>query len=131
VGAWQALDPANQCVFESGDSFSEQLGVGAVVGDEIWDQQSRIRVKMGPLKQDQYLSFLPGGSAFEPLRELSRFFCGTQLEIEVQLILKRDEVPQCDLGEDSLAGPRLGWFTWMKSGPTFDRAPADTVLLIA
>src|SRR5215467_8809272 len=42
VGAWQSLDPDNQCVFESSDSFSEQLGVGAVVGDEIWDQQSRI-----------------------------------------------------------------------------------------
>ena len=48
--------------------------MGAVVGDEIWDQQSRIRVKMGPLTQEQYLSFLPGGSAYEPLREMSRVF---------------------------------------------------------
>ena len=44
---------------------------------------------------------------------------------------ERAVVPRCDLGEDSLAGPRLGWFTWMKSGPDFDRAPADTVLLLA
>jgi predicted component of type VI protein secretion system len=49
----------------------------------------------------------------------------------VQLILQREAVPKCDLGEAGLAGPRLGWFTWMKSGPEFDRAPADTVLLIA
>ena len=74
--------------------------MGAVVGDEIWDQQSRVRVKMGPLNQEQYLGFLPGGSAYEPLREMSRFFCGTQLEFEVQLILQREEVPKCDLGED-------------------------------
>ncbi|MBZ5727228.1 MAG: type VI secretion system baseplate subunit TssG [Acidobacteriia bacterium] len=131
VGAWQPLDPASQCGLAGDGSFSGQLGVGAVVGDEIWDQQSRIRLKLGPLTQEQYLGFLPSGAAYEPLRTLTRFFCGTQLEIEVQLILERVVVPRCDLGEDSLAGPRLGWFTWMKSGAEFDRAPDDTVLLLA
>ncbi len=131
VGAWQPLEKADQCDLGNGMSLSSQLGVGTVVGDEIWDQQSRIRLKLGPLTQEQYLGFLPGGSAYEPLRELARFACGAELEIEVQLILERAVVPRCKLGEDSLAGPRLGWFTWMKSGPDFDRAPADTVLLLA
>ena len=130
VGAWQPLASSDQCDLESG-ALSAQLGVGAVVGDEIWDQQSRIRLRLGPLTQEEYLGFLPAGAAFEPLRELARFFCGMHLEIEVQLVLKREVVPQCDLGEGSLAGPRLGWFTWMKSGAEFDRAPADTVLLLA
>jgi len=44
------------------------------------------------------------------------------------LILQREEVPRCDLGKDDMAGPRLGWLTWMKSGPEFDRAPSDTIL---
>ena len=61
--------------------------MGAVVGDEVWDQQSRIRLKLGPLTLEQYLSFLPNGTAYEPLRELAQFFCGASLEIEVQLIL--------------------------------------------
>lgn len=130
VGAWQALDPSNQCVFEDGDSYSEQLGVGVVVGDEIWDQQSRLRLVLGPLTAEHYLGFLPGGSAFEPLRDLVRFFCGPELEIEVQLVLSRDEVPRCNLGDDGVAGPRLGWFTWVKSGADFDRAPSDTVFLL-
>ncbi len=131
VGAWQPLDKSDQCDLGSGPTFSSQLGVGSVVGDEIWNQQSRIRLKLGPLTQEQYLSFLPGGSASEPLRELARFCCGTYLEIEVQLILQRAVVPRCDLGDDRLAGPRLGWFTWMKSGQDFDRSPSDTVLLLA
>jgi len=131
VGAWQPLGKADQCEMGNEASFGSQLGVGAVVGDEIWNQQSRIRLQMGPLTEEQYLGFLPGGTACEPLRELARFFCGTHLEIEVQLVLQRAVVPRCNLGEDSLAGPRLGWFTWMKSGPDFDRAPADTVLLLA
>jgi len=131
VGAWQPLARADQCDLGSGPTLNSQLGVGTVVGDEIWDQQSRIRLKLGPLTQKQYLDFLPGGNAYKPLRELARFSCGAHLEIEVQLILERAVVPRCELGEDSRAGPRLGWFTWMKSGPDFDRAPADTVLLLA
>jgi type VI secretion system protein ImpH len=130
VGAWQSLDPSNQCVFEDGLSFSEQLGIGVVVGDEIWDQQSRIRLMLGPLTVEQYLGFLPGGAAFDPLRDLVRLFCGADLEIEVQLILARGEVPRCEMGKDDIAGPRLGWFTWMKSGMGFDRAPSDTVFLL-
>jgi len=102
-----------------------------VVGDAIWDQQSRIRLRLGPLTQEQYLNFLPSGNALKPLRELTRFFCGPELEVETQLILKQKEVPRCDLGKDDLAGPRLGWFTWMRSGMEFDRSPGDTVLLLA
>jgi type VI secretion system protein ImpH len=128
VGAWQALALPDQCEFDTGMSFSEQLGVGAVVGDEIWDQQSRIRLRLGPLTEEQYLGFLPGGGAFEPLRDMTRFFCGRHLEVEVQLVLQREEVPRCDLGKDDLAGPRLGWLTWMKSAGDFDRSPSDTIL---
>jgi len=131
VGVWRELHTTDQCTFDDGDSFSEQLGVAAVVGDAIWDQQSRIRLKIGPLAHERYLHFLPSGTAWEPLCELTRFFCGPDLEVEAQLILEQEEVPRCELGKDDRAGPRLGWFTWMRSGPDFDRSPGDTVLLLA
>ena len=131
VGAWQRLGKADQCELGNGASFTSQLGVGTVVGDEIWDRQSRIRLKLGPLTERQYLDFLPGGAAYEALRELARFSCGIHLEIEVQLSLQREAVPRCELGEVGLTGPRLGWFAWIKSGPDFDRAPEDTVFLLA
>jgi len=130
VGSWQTLDPAERCVFEGADSTAEQLSVGAVVGDAIWDRESRVRIKLGPLSQEQYLSFLPCGGAWEPLRALTKFFCGPSLEVEVQLILKQPEVPRCEIGNESEAGPRLGWLTWMKSGTEFDRSPGDTFLLL-
>jgi len=130
AGSWQALDSADQSVFENGDSFSEQLAVGLVAGDAVWDQQSRVRVKLGPLTREQYLGFLPSGSAHDALHSLILFFCGPHLEVELQLVLQRAAVPSCDLGEESASGPRLGWFTWMKSGTEFDRAPGDTVLLL-
>jgi type VI secretion system protein ImpH len=130
VGAWYALDEKNQCRFEAGDSDSEKLGFGAVVGDEIWDQQSRARIRLGPLSMERYLDFLPVGKSYEPLRALTRFFSGGDLEFEVQLVLKQKEVPKCTLGTDGADAPRLGWFTWMKSAPAFDRSPGDTILLL-
>ncbi|HUS06614.1 MAG TPA: type VI secretion system baseplate subunit TssG [Bryobacteraceae bacterium] len=126
MGAWHSLDPADQCEFQWGNSYSEQLGLGAVVGDEIWDQQSGIRLRLGPLTAQQYADFLPQGSAYEPLRAITKFFSGGELDFEVQLILKREEVPACELGD---ASPRLGWSTWVKS-VAMTRDPSDTILRI-
>jgi type VI secretion system protein ImpH len=131
IGVWRPLDSSDQCALSEGDTYSEQLGVAAVVGDAVWDQQSRIRLKLGPLTQEQYLSFLPTGRNWKALRELTRFFCGPDLEVEMQLILERKEVPRCILGKEDEAGPRLGWFTWVRSGTSFERSPGDTVLLLA
>jgi type VI secretion system protein ImpH len=130
VGAWYKLDADNQCCFDAGDSYSEQLGFGAVVGDEIWDQQSRARIRLGPLSTQRYLDFLPDGKSHDGLRALTRFFSGGDLEFEVQLVLKQEEVPSCKLGAEGAGAPQLGWFTWMKSAADFDRNPGDTILLL-
>ena len=131
VGAWQELDERDCCELDpDATDPAGQLGGGAVVGDAIWDQHARVRLRIGPMSAERYLEFLPGGSAYEPLRALTRFYCGADLELEVELVLARDEVPSCELGKEGESGPRLGWFTWMKSRAEFDRDPSDTVLTI-
>jgi type VI secretion system protein ImpH len=130
IGTWRRLDETDQCQFDLEFSGATQLGSGAVVGDEIWDRQSRARIILGPLNAQQYREFLPDGSAFKPLRSITRMFSGEDIEYELQLILKREEVPGCELGSDEQATVQLGWFTWMKSKATFDRDPGDTVLLL-
>jgi type VI secretion system protein ImpH len=129
TGGWFQLDKETQCCFDDHSNASEQLGLGAVVGDEIWDQQSSVRVKLGPLTLTQYLDFLPNGSAYRPLLGLLGFFAETEFAFEVQLILKREEVPPCELGAEEGAVPQLGWVTWMKTAP-FHRDPGDTVLQV-
>lgn len=131
VGVWRRLEVDDQCIFEGGVPQSTQLGLGAVAGDEVWDRQSRARIRIGPLPAHRYLDFLPNGSAFAPLRSLVKLYCGDNIEFEVQLTLRRDHVPSPKLGDKSPAGPQLGWFTWLKSKPDFDRDPGDTVLLLA
>ena len=127
AGAWYRLDPSAQCNMSEEDSDSEKLGAGVVVGDEIWDQQSRVRVCLGPLTLEQYTNFLPGGSAFEPLKALVRFFSNDEFDFEVKLILQRDDVPKCEVGGEDANAPRLGWISWLKSAP-LDHNPGDTIL---
>ncbi len=127
VGAWYPLAESDQCSFSGFGAASEMLGTGAVVGDEVWSQQSRARIKIGPLSRQRYEEFLPDGSAYAPLQALTRFFAGYDVDFEVQLVLEREDVPQCLLGEAGGDAPRLGWVTWVKSGEDFDRDPSDTV----
>ena len=125
VGAWYPVEEEAQCAIGEETGYAEQLGLGAVVGDEIWDQSSRVRVQLGPLTLEQYLEFLPGGEGWRHVRALAKFYSGEEQDVEVQLILKRDQVPFCELK----AGPgwQLGWTTWVKSGD-FHRDPGDAVL---
>jgi type VI secretion system protein ImpH len=126
-GAWYQLDDDAQCVMKDEETVSEQLGRGVVVGDQVWNQQSRVRIKLGPLTMAQYRDFLPDGSAFEPLRALTRAFSDDELEFELQLILKREETPGCQIGMADDTGPRLGWVSWLASKP-LGRDPGETAL---
>ena len=126
-GTWYALDRATQCCMEEKQTESDQLGTGAVVGDEVWEQQSRVRIKLGPLTVSRYCDFLPDGSAYGPLKALTRLFSNDEVDFEVQLILKREETPRCEINLDASQPPKLGWITWLKSVP-LQRDPDETIL---
>jgi type VI secretion system protein ImpH len=126
VGGWFRLDETTECCIGERSTPSEQLGLGAVVGDEVWNQQARARIRIGPLELESYLDFLPNGSAYQPLRSLLRFWTNEEIDFEVQLVLEREEVPRCQLGGEGDGAPQLGWVTWMKSKP-MERHPEETI----
>jgi type VI secretion system protein ImpH len=127
AGVWRRLEPTVQCCLDGTETPSHQAGRGAVVGDEFWDQSSMVRVAIGPLSLDQYVRFLPQGDAYPALRSLTRLFGGDEFEFEVQLILRRRQIPLCRIGDSGKAGPRLGWLTWMPEGKR-DGEVGDTLL---
>jgi len=127
VGDWYPVSGDEQCALGDEEDPSSQLGIGALVGDEIWDQQCKVRVRIGPLPRRRYDEFLPGGAAHAPLRQLLRFFSRDELDFELQLILARDDVPRLVLG--GAASPPLGWTTWLRSAP-MPRDPDETVLAL-
>jgi type VI secretion system protein ImpH len=127
VGAWYPVESDLQCNLGLDKTDSERLNLGALVGDEIWDQQSKVRVCLGPLTLEQYLDFLPGGEAHVEIRALTGFFSKGEFDVELQLVLRRAEVPPCELKSAGGVVPQLGWTSWVKSAP-FTRDPGETVL---
>jgi type VI secretion system protein ImpH len=124
VGAWYPLSRSAQTAL--GDELGT-LGGGAVAGDEVWDQQGRVRVRIGPLSRRRYDEFLPGGESYEPLRALTRFFGNDQFDFEIQLVLARDEAPAFQLGDDTPLP--LGWCTWLRTAP-LDHDPDDALFTL-
>ncbi len=115
VGAWYPLKEDDQSDLAL-EGMNNQLGEGAIAGDAVWDPQARFRVRLGPLNLVRFLAFMPEGQAVRELQDLIRFYVGSVLQFDLQLVLKADEVPWCRLGDESAAGPRLGWSGWLKTG---------------
>lgn len=126
VGGWYPVARSNQCTLGA-DDVSSQLGVGSVAGEEIWDQQARVRVWLGPLSRERFEDFLPGGASHEPLRSITRFFGRGEYDFEVRLVLAADEVPGVVLDSDEEAGQPLGWCTWIRTEPR-SRDADETIL---
>jgi type VI secretion system protein ImpH len=106
VAHWLRLAPHERTRIAVGGAT---LGAGAVVGSRAWDRQHKFRIHFGPLTLDEYESFLPGGAPLQKLVDWVRLYLCFELDWDLRLILKRDEVPRLTLG----GGRRLGWTTWL------------------
>ncbi len=88
-----------------------RLGQDCTLGERVPDIAGRFRLEVGPLDFPCFLRFLPEGDYHGQLREVMPFLLKDQLEHDLALGLKRDEVPRLDLGPDNPC--RLGWSTWL------------------
>lgn len=102
-----------------------RLGRDVVVGERVWDVESKFRVRLGPVSYAQFRRFFPSGDALRPLCQLVRTYVGPHLDFDVQPVLLGAEVPWCRLGGDGDVS-RLGWNTWIRSH-AFDRHVDDAV----
>jgi type VI secretion system protein ImpH len=125
-GQWLKLDEEN--LFRLG-STNNELGISAIAGKRVWDDQSKFRLKFGPLTFQQFLAFLPVGSAFLPVAKITRLIAGQDLDFDLQLILAAKEVPGCVLTTRAKRRPMLGWTTWLKTRP-FDNDDPQVVLSV-
>jgi type VI secretion system protein ImpH len=113
-GHWLHLSPGDRSTIGA-NGANNSVGVSMVVGERVWDEQGSIRIRLGPLKFEQFRSFLPDGSAYRHLAELVRLFIGPELDFDVQLVLEAAEVPGCRLTSAPGEGIRLGRFAWPKN----------------
>lgn len=130
TGGWSPLMRRDlTAIDDEGLGPSGALGGGAVVGDEVWDPQDGVRIRIGPLSREQFDAFLPTGAEHERLRALTRLMSRGQVNVEAQLVLSRDAVPGLVLGRERDEEQRLGWTTWIRSVP-FRRDPDEATFTL-
>lgn len=121
VGQWISV-PADCCCRLGETRATGKVGQNVILGSRFWDRQQKFRIRLGAMDWQRYLSMLPSGNRLEHLIDWVRNYVGEELEWDVCLILKREEVPQTCLGVQG----QLGWTTWLKRAETeFDHDPED------
>jgi type VI secretion system protein ImpH len=122
TGHWMAL-PAQTRTRLGWREASAQLGVTALVGEQMWDVQSKFRVVLGPLSLKDYERFLPGRESLRRLSDWIRNYVGYEFYWDLQLELKQGQGPSLALGSRA----QLGWTTWL--GIQRGHAYADDLIL--
>lgn len=112
-GHWMSLGREERT--RLGQRRGQALGVGAVLGAQVWDVQHKFRVVIGPLNRDQFDALLPGGKDLARLKAMVRQWVGLEFEWDVQLKLAREHVPPLHLAppQPNPQTPRLGRSTWL------------------
>lgn len=117
VGHWIDLPPHSRSRLGA-RSEGGALGVGTILGARTWDRQHKFRVVFGPLSMTDYLRFLPGGPSLSRLVDWIRNYLLDPLEWDVNLQLRRRDVPLLKLGRNQ----RLGYTSWLLSRPAIGDA---------
>ena len=115
TGTWNRLPVQDRTFLNYGSSDSERLGFATVVGDEVWDQQGTLTIRIGPMPLAQYRNFLPGAGAYKQLVAWLHFYGRKEFEFVVQLVLLREDVPAVLLTSEESGMATLGFASWLKT----------------
>jgi type VI secretion system protein ImpH len=114
LGQWLVLEPSEQTAMPSParpEGLNCRIGVTAIAGERIWSVESKFRVRLGPLGYEAFQQLMPGSRMLTQLGQIVRMYAGPELDFDAQPILRREEVPRCELAPTGV-GARLGWNTW-------------------
>jgi type VI secretion system protein ImpH len=117
-GQWLMLSEDDQSVLPSPaepHGRNNQMGLNLIAGSRVWEVQSRIRLRVGPLSYRDFQRLMPSGDRLRRVGHFARTYVGPELDFDVQPVLLAAEVPWCRLGGDDDPS-RLGWNTWVRSG---------------
>ena len=105
VGVW--MDIPEQLQTRLGSSYAG-LGTEAVVGARTFDRLSRAELRVGPLTLEEFTQFLDDDERWQQMRHAIIFASGKEMDYDLRLILKANEVPPAQLGKC-----QLGRTTWL------------------
>ncbi len=112
VGDWLEL-PSNALLRLGADPELGVLGESFSIGSRVWECQHGFRIIVGPVKLADFNRLLPRGASLPGLVALVRNYVGDEFAWDLQLILRKEEVPAFRLGGSG----RLGYTTWIHAKP--------------
>lgn len=107
MGEWLPL-PEESFLLLGRSTLTGALGQTAVLGKSVWSRQHRFRVVLGPLGVDDFRRLLPGTDNLRRLESVVRLYVGGEQSWDLQLLLRRNEVPPLILGRQGDLG-RTSW----------------------
>jgi type VI secretion system protein ImpH len=122
VGEWLEISPRDRCMLGATPATGT-LGATAIAGAYAFECQHKFRVHIGPIGLVRYEQLLPGGESLTALIALVHNYVGDEYVWDLQLILRKEEVPALNLGAEA----RLGWTSWLGVRPSEN--DADDLIL--
>lgn len=111
AGQWLYLDDESRC--RLGGATPRTLGADAVLGRRVWDRQGRALVTLGPVGRAALGTYSRRGSARSRLEVAARTYAGIELDLDVTIAVRADEVPPAVLRHRERERPRLGRDAWL------------------
>ena len=115
-GRWLSIAPRDRTRLPDADNRLGQfheLGTSAILGDRLWDCQTKFRLIVGPVNGCRFREWQPTAVALRRLTDLTRAFVGAEFDFDVQIDLDSGEVPPCLLEGGDEPSLRLGWNAWL------------------
>ena len=84
------------------------LGQTTSIGDRVMTRGAKFRLLIGPLTLEEYNRLLPGSPSLDRLRAIVRNYVGDALDWDLNLILRKEDIPSPILGETVQLG-QTGW----------------------
>lgn len=119
-GTWQAIPAPDRTRL---GRPSSALGESCVLGRRVWDRQTTLQLRVGPLSWAQFDALLPGGDKLADTVELARFLTGLSIDLRIRPLVRHDHIEPLRFVRGTPRTPRLGWNTWLAGRRR--RTPAD------
>jgi len=115
TGRWVPIPSEQQAVLGRSNCA---LGQDCTLGQKLLSRQSSFCVALGPMDHGRFIRLLPGSSDIRTLSALIELFVEDRFDVDLELLLRGDEIPVLRLTarDDDGARPRLGQTSWLPAG---------------
>jgi len=112
-GNWLPIKKNDRfCIGVASRGRNNLLGDGVLLGDKVWDVQSKCEIEIGPITHEEYETVLPDTQRFKALSKIVRDYAPAHLAIELHYVVNDPQGrAQQPLGKTF----KLGWNSWLGS----------------